>query len=69
VAGTNGAVWTFEVTQGARVYAEGAGHKSRMLTSSGRKTTVDDFVREGHYVTVHYRVQDGTRYLTSLHVL
>jgi hypothetical protein len=69
VAGEDGAVWTFEVTQGARVYAEGAGHKSRMLTSSGRKTTVDDFVREGHYVTVHYRVQDGTRYLTSLHVL
>ena len=69
VAGDDGAVWAFEVTQGARVYAQGAGHKSRMLVSSGKLTTIDDFVREGHYVTVYYREQDGTRYLTSLRVL
>ena len=69
VAGDDGAVWTFEVTQGARVYAQGAGHKSRMLASSGKKTTMDDFVREGHFVTVHYREQDGARYVTSLRVL
>ena len=69
VAGENGVVWTFEVTQGARVYAEGATHKSQMLASSGKKATMNDFVREGHYVTVHYREQDGTRYLTTLRVL
>ena len=69
VAGDDGAVWTFEVTQGARVYAQGAGHKSRMLASSGKKTTMDDFVREGQFVTVHYREQDGARYVTSLRVL
>jgi hypothetical protein len=69
VAGEDGTEWTFKVSHGARVYAEGAGHRSRMLQSSGRPTTMDDFVREGHYVTVHYREQDGTRYVTSLRVL
>jgi hypothetical protein len=69
VAGEDGAEWTFEVTQGARVYGQGASHKSRMLKSSGRLTTMDAFVREGSYVTVYYREQDGTRYLTSLRVL
>jgi methyl coenzyme M reductase subunit C-like uncharacterized protein (methanogenesis marker protein 7) len=69
VALEDGAELTFEVTQGARVYGTGAGRKSRMLKSSGRMTTMDDFVREGSYVTVHYREQDGTRYLTSLRVL
>ena len=69
LADTNGVVWTFEVAQGTRVYAEGASHKSRMLVSSGKKTTMGDFVREGRYVTVHYREQDGTRYITDLRVL
>jgi hypothetical protein len=68
VAGEDGSVWTFEVTQGARVYGVGASHKSRMLKSSGRLTTMGDFVREGAYVTVHFREQDGTRYLTSVRV-
>ena len=69
VAVENGAVWTFEVAQGARVYAQGASHKSQRLVSNGKKTTMGDFVREGHNVTVHYREQDGTRYITSLRVL
>jgi hypothetical protein len=68
VAGEDGAVWTFEVTQGARVYGVGASHKSRMLRSSGRPTTLDDFVREGQHVTVHYREQDGMRYIKELRV-
>jgi len=69
LADGNGVVWTFEVTQGARVYARGATRKSQMLASSGRKTTMGDFVREGRYVTVHYREQGGTRYITDLRVL
>jgi hypothetical protein len=69
VAGDDGATWTFTVTQGARVYGEGASHKTRMLVSSGKPTTMDDFVREGQYVTVHYREEGGTRYLTKLRVL
>jgi hypothetical protein len=69
VAGDDGAVWTFEVTQGARVYGQGASHKTRMLVSSGKPTTMDDFVREGQYVSVHYREESGTRYLTKLRVL
>jgi hypothetical protein len=66
VAGEDGTAWTFEVSQGAQVYARGASHKSQMLASSGRKTTMDDFVREGQYVTVYYSEQDGTRTLNRL---
>ena len=69
VAGDDGAVWTFEVTQGARVYGQGASHKRRMLVSSGKLTTIDEFVREGQFVTVHYQEKGGTRYLTQLRVL
>ena len=68
VAGEDGTVWTFEVSHGAKVYAQGASHKSRMLASSGRTTTLDEFVREGHRVTVYYREQGGTRQLTKLRV-
>ena len=50
------------------MYAQGASHKSRMLASSGRTTTLDEFVREGHHVTVHYREQGGARQVTKLHV-
>ena len=64
----NGAEMTFEVSQGARVYAEGATHRSRMLASSGKKTTMDAFVREGQYVTVHFREGSGTRQVTQLRV-
>ncbi len=69
VAGADGAVWTFQVTQGARVYGQGASHRSQMLVSSGRKTTLNEFVREGQHVTVHYREQGGARYVTSLRVI
>ena len=51
------------------MYAEGATHRSQMLASSGKKTTLDDFVREGNYVTVHYREEYGTRSITRLRVL
>jgi hypothetical protein len=64
----NGADVTFEVSQGAQVYGQGASHKSRMLASSGRPTTMGDFVREGNYVTVYYREQAGTRAITKLRV-
>ena len=68
LADEDGAVWTFEVAQGAQVYATGATRKSQMLASSGKKTTMGDFVREDQYVTVHYREQDGTRTITKLRV-
>jgi len=64
----DGVVWNFEVAQGAQVYATGASHKSQMLVSSGSKTTMDDFVREGHNVNVHFREQDGARTITKLRV-
>jgi len=69
VAGADGARWTFQVTQGARVYGEGASHKTRMLEFSGKLKTMDNFVREGQRVTVHYQEKDGTLYLTELRVL
>ena len=60
---------TFAVAQGAHVYAEGASHRSQMLVSNGKKPTMDDFVREGQRVTVHYREEYGTRSITKLRVL
>ena len=40
VADDEGTVWTFEVPRGARVYAQGASHKSQMLVANGRETTM-----------------------------
>jgi hypothetical protein len=64
----DGVVWNFEVSPGAHVYAVGASRKSEMLASSGRPTTMDEFVREGQYVRVRYREEYGTRYVTRLRV-
>jgi hypothetical protein len=69
LADANGVLSTFEVAQGAKVYATGASRKSRMLASSGKKTTMGDFVRQDQYVTVYYREQHGTRTITQLRVL
>ena len=69
LAGPNGATRTFEVTQGARVYGAGASHKNRALESNGKLRTIDNFVRDGQQVTVHYQERGGTLYLTELRVL
>jgi hypothetical protein len=69
LADAKGVERTYVVSQGARVYAEGATRRSQMLLSSGRKTTMDSFVREGNYVSVHYREEYGTRSITRLRVL
>jgi hypothetical protein len=69
VARPNGGTWTFEVTQGARVYGRGASHKTEALAATGRLRTMDNFVREGQQVTVHYQEKGGTLYLTELRVL
>jgi hypothetical protein len=68
LADEGGVERTYEVSQGAQVYAEGATRRSQMLVSSGKKTTMEDFVREGNTVTVHYREEDGTRSITRLRV-
>jgi hypothetical protein len=64
-----GVEWTLEVARDTRVLAPGASHKSQALVASGRKATMDEFVREGHYVRVVYREQDGARYIMKLRVL
>jgi hypothetical protein len=69
VAGANGATWTFEVAQGARVVGTGASHKTRALESTGKLRTMDNFVREGQRVSVRYEEKGGTLYLTQLRVL
>ena len=69
LADEGGVERTYEVSQGAKVFAQGATHRSQMLLSSGKKTTMDNFVREGNYVTVHYQEQSGTRSITRLRVL
>jgi hypothetical protein len=66
VVGDDGEEWTFDVAPGARVYGAGASHKAQLLASSGRPTTMDDFVREGQWVAVHYTEQDGRRTLHRL---
>ena len=68
VTGEGGAEWTFEVVQGAQVIAEGASHKADALSAAGRKTILDDFVREDHVVTVYYSEENGTRYAKKLRV-
>ncbi len=68
VAGENGEVWTFEVTEKSMVVAEGAAHKSEDLSAVGKKATMDEFVRENQYVTVNYWENDGTRYIEKLRV-
>jgi hypothetical protein len=68
VADGNGEVWTFEVTDETKVIAEGAGHKSESLNAVGKKTTIDEFVRENQYVTVKYWENDGARYIKKLRV-
>ncbi len=69
VSGTDGTPLTFEVTQGARVYGQGASHKSRALVSNGKPTTMDNFVRQGQSVSVRYQEKGGTLFLTELRVL
>ena len=68
VAGENGEVWTFEVTAKSTVVAEGAAHKTEELSAVGKKTTMDEFVRENQWVTVKYWEKDGTRYIKKLRV-
>lgn len=68
VAGENGEVWTFEVTDESMVIAEGAAHKSESLSAVGKKATIDEFVRENQYVTVKYWENDGARYIKKLRV-
>jgi hypothetical protein len=63
-----GVAWTFEVSEGAVVIATGATHKTEALSAVGRKPVVDDFVRLGNYVTVHYSEENGTRYVKKLRV-
>ena len=68
VVGEDGAQWTFEVVPGAQVVAEGASHKSEAHASAGRKTVLDDFVREDDAVTVYYTEENGRRYARKLRV-
>jgi hypothetical protein len=68
VSGADGQVWSYEVTAGTRVVAEGAAHKAAKLSSVGKKTTLDEFVRENQRVTVSYSERDGTRLVEKLRV-
>ena len=67
VAG-DGTEHTFEVTPASKVLAAGAGHRSRVLTASGKKPTLGEFVRERQHVTVYYQERDGSRTVETLRV-
>jgi len=68
VSDADGQVWSYEVTASTRVVAEGAAHKAAKLNSVGKKTTLDEFVRENQRVTVSYSERDGTRLVEKLRV-
>lgn len=68
VSDADGQVWAYEVTASTRVIAEGAAHKAAKLSSVGKKTTLDEFVRENQRVTVSYSERDGTRFVEKLRV-
>jgi hypothetical protein len=68
VSDADGQVWSYEVTASTQVIAEGAGHKAAKLSSVGKKTTLDEFVREDQRVTVSYSERDGTRFAGKLRV-
>ena len=68
VSDADGQVWAYEVTASTRVIAEGAAHKAAKLSSVGKKTTLDEFVRENQRVTVSYSERDGTRFVKKLRV-
>jgi YD repeat-containing protein len=68
VSDADGQVWAYEVTASTRVVAEGAAHKAAKLSSVGKKTTLDEFVRENQRVTVSYSERDGTRFVEKLRV-
>jgi hypothetical protein len=64
----DGQSWDFEVAQGTRVLAVGAGHKSADLEAMGKKKEIGQFVRESDFVTISYWEQDGTRYIKTLRI-
>jgi len=68
VSGEDGQMLSFEVTGETTVVAEGAAHKADRLSSVGKKTTLDEFVRENQRVTLRYWEKDGTRYVEKLRV-
>ncbi len=68
VSDADGQVQSYEVTASTRVVAEGAAHKAARLSSVGKKTTLDEFVREHQRVTVSYSEKDGTRFVEKLRV-
>jgi hypothetical protein len=68
VSDADGQAQSYEVTASTRVIAEGAAHKAARLSSVGKKTTLDEFVRENQRVTVSYSEKDGTRFVEKLRV-
>ena len=68
VSDADGQVWSYEVTASTQVTAEGAAHKAAKLSSVGKKTTLDEFVRENQRVTVSCSERDGTRFVGKLRV-
>jgi hypothetical protein len=68
VALEDGPTWEFEVAEGTKVLAVGAGTKSADLEMLGRKKEIAQFVQEDDLVTVKYWEEDGTRYIKKLRI-
>jgi hypothetical protein len=68
LTGEDGQVWTFEVAEGARVIAVGAGHRAADLAAVGKKRAIREFVRDNQLVTIKYWEENGTRYIKTMRV-
>ncbi len=59
VAGSD-AEWTFVINEDTVVKAKGASHKTKDLSESGEKKTIDQFLKADQKVTVKYS-KDGDK--------
>jgi hypothetical protein len=64
----DGQVWTFEVAEGTKVVAVGAGHRAADLAAVGKKRAIREFVRDNELVTIQYWEEDGTRYIKTMRI-
>jgi hypothetical protein len=68
VTDEDGQVLSFEVAEGTKVVAVGAGHRAADLAAVGKKRAIREFVRDNEFVTIKYWEEDGTRYITTLRI-
>jgi hypothetical protein len=69
VVSDDGVEQTFEVTAKTKVVGSGCGHRADDLEANGKKSTIEEFVREDQRVRLEYWEENGARYVQKLRVL